>query len=126
MAKKYYAVKAGRIPGIYRTWDEVKEQVNGYSGAIYKSFETLQEAELFISSSIEQVSGNKKVDTISENLNSKIDEKIANLSEDEIVAFVDGSYNPEAEKAGFGTIIISKGEISTRHINLLENNSVKI
>ena len=109
MAKKYYAVKAGRIPGIYRTWDEVKEQVNGYSGAIYKSFETLQEAELFISNSIEQVSGNKKVDTISENLNSKIDEKIANLSEDEIVAFVDGSYNPEAEKAGFGTIIISKG-----------------
>lgn len=109
MAKKYYAIKAGRIPGVYQTWDEAKEQVNGYSGAIYKSFATLHEAEQFISDSIEQVSDNKKDDTISENLNSQIDEKIATLSEDEIVAFVDGSYNPEAEKAGFGTIIISKG-----------------
>lgn len=109
MAKKYYAVKSGRIPGIYQTWDEAKEQVNGYSGAIYKSFATLQEAEHFISGSIEQTNDSKKDDSISENLNKEINEKIASLSEDEVVAFVDGSYNPEAEKAGFGTIIISKG-----------------
>ena len=25
MGKKYYAVKVGRIPGIYQTWDETKE-----------------------------------------------------------------------------------------------------
>ena len=105
MAKKYYAVKAGRIPGIYQTWDEAKEQVNGYSGAIYKSFTTLHEAEQYILGTIEEVNG----DTLSENLNREIDEKIASLSEDEVIAFVDGSYNSKAEKAGFGTIIISKG-----------------
>ena len=28
---KFYAVKEGKKPGIYHTWDECKEQVNGYS-----------------------------------------------------------------------------------------------
>lgn len=109
MGKKYYAVKVGRIPGIYQTWDETKEQINGYSGAVYKGFTTLHDAEQFILESNEQVSDNKKENVTSGDLNNQIEEKIANLSEDEVVAFVDGSYNAEKEKAGFGTIIISKG-----------------
>ena len=37
MAKKtYYAVKVGKNPGIYRTWEQTKEQVEGFSGAVYK------------------------------------------------------------------------------------------
>ena len=48
MAKKnYYAVKQGKVPGIYRTWDACKAQVHGYPGAIYKGFERLEEAEVF-------------------------------------------------------------------------------
>ena len=38
--KKYYAVKIGKKPGIYQTWAQTKEQVDGFSGAIYKSFST--------------------------------------------------------------------------------------
>lgn len=38
---KIYAVKKGRVPGIYRNWDETKKQVNGFSGAEYKSFENI-------------------------------------------------------------------------------------
>lgn len=60
MGKKYYAVKVGRIPGIYQTWDETKEQINGYSGAVYKGFTTLHDAEQFILESNEQASDNKK------------------------------------------------------------------
>lgn len=41
---KYYAVKNGRTPGIYRSWDECKNQVTGYSNAIYKSFKSEIEA----------------------------------------------------------------------------------
>ncbi|MGN1272722.1 MAG: ribonuclease H family protein [Lactobacillus sp.] len=41
---KIYAVKKGRIPGVYRNWDEAKEQVNGFSGAEYKSFENITDA----------------------------------------------------------------------------------
>ena len=37
MAKnKYYAVRKGRIPGIYRTWSECQKQVTGYPGAVFK------------------------------------------------------------------------------------------
>ena len=41
MAKnKYYAVRKGRIPGIYRTWSECQKQVTGYPGAVFKGFVT--------------------------------------------------------------------------------------
>lgn len=45
---KYYAVKVGRKPGIYLSWDECKMQVDRYSGAVYKSFSNENEAKMFI------------------------------------------------------------------------------
>lgn len=49
MPKKFYAVRAGREgPGIYDTWDRCRAQVQGFSGAVYKSFPTLAEAEAFL------------------------------------------------------------------------------
>lgn len=45
---KFYAVKKGRIPGIYNSWPECQKQVTGFSGAVYKSFVTLREAEEFM------------------------------------------------------------------------------
>ena len=45
MAKtKYYVVWVGREPGIYPNWAECAEQVNGFSGAKYKAFETEAQA----------------------------------------------------------------------------------
>jgi hypothetical protein len=32
--QKYYAVRAGVSPGVYRTWEECLAQINGYPGAI--------------------------------------------------------------------------------------------
>lgn len=43
--QKYYVVWAGREPGIYSTWDECKRQVIGAKGALFKSYESLNEAE---------------------------------------------------------------------------------
>lgn len=37
-AKKTYAVRKGRQPGIYYSWPEAEKQVNGFPGAEYKSF----------------------------------------------------------------------------------------
>ena len=48
--KKFYAVKKGKNPGIYETWDEAKEQVTGFPSPIYKSFNTKEEAEEFLHS----------------------------------------------------------------------------
>ncbi|KAK0089890.1 hypothetical protein PV325_004913 [Microctonus aethiopoides] len=44
----YYAVARGRNPGIYKTWDECRAEVNKYSGAVYKKFTTISEAKSFI------------------------------------------------------------------------------
>jgi len=45
---KYYAIKKGKKVGIFTSWDEVKNYVNGYDGALYKSFKTKKEAEDFL------------------------------------------------------------------------------
>ena len=45
MAVKYYVVKSGRKTGIFNTWAECKALVDGFSGAVYKSFKTKKEAE---------------------------------------------------------------------------------
>jgi ribonuclease HI len=46
--KKYYAVKIGREPGIYRNWDDCKAQVDGYTNAQFKGFSNLEEAEAYL------------------------------------------------------------------------------
>jgi ribonuclease HI len=46
--KQYYAVRVGREPGIYRTWEECKTQVDGYAKAQYKGFGSLEEAEEYM------------------------------------------------------------------------------
>jgi len=42
--KKYYVVWAGRKRGIYPDWDTCKKQIDGFTGAQYKSFESQQGA----------------------------------------------------------------------------------
>ena len=52
MAKKrFYVVWNGLVPGIYHSWDECQEQIKGVKQALYKSFDTLEEAERAYSSS---------------------------------------------------------------------------
>ncbi len=44
--KNYYVVLEGKNPGVYETWDQCKEQVDGFSGAKFKKIKanTSQEA----------------------------------------------------------------------------------
>lgn len=41
---KFYAVKKGRTPGVYRTWDAAKKQVDGFPNAEFKSFSKVTDA----------------------------------------------------------------------------------
>lgn len=88
--KKFYAVKKGKCVGIYNTWDECKSQVNGFSGAEYKSFLTMDEAK-------EYVYGKKEIVIKDE----------SNLVE----AYVDGSYEHCIREYGSGVIILKNGEV---------------
>nr|CCC91599.1 putative ribonuclease H1 [Trypanosoma congolense IL3000] len=46
--RKFYAVAAGRQRGVFDTWEECQRQVTGFSGARFKAFSTLQDAQLFV------------------------------------------------------------------------------
>ena len=118
--KKYYAVRIGKVPGIYETWNDCTAQVNGVSGAEYKSFSTIEEATAYIQndSVIEKISDTVDVTDI----NSDIQERINSLNEDEVVAFVDGSYDDHIKKSGFGVIIIDNKLIETQLYKAFSEN----
>ncbi len=45
MAKnKAYVVFAGHSPGVYTDWEDVLDETKGFSGAVYKGYQTLEEA----------------------------------------------------------------------------------
>ncbi len=46
--QKYYAVRIGRVPGVYKTLEEYQEQVNGFSCAKSKVFKDEKSAEAYV------------------------------------------------------------------------------
>lgn len=83
---RYYAVKVGREIGIFENWSDAEKQVKGYSGAKYKSFSSLGEAENYLHESPSSVSST-------------------------VEAYVDGSFNSEVGVYGSGIVIVSKNKI---------------
>lgn len=80
---KFYAVKAGRKIGIFNSWEECKEQVNGFPNAVYKSFGSFEEAENYFS-------------------------KTTRLSNENVIknsAYIDGSFNKENNIFSYAGII---------------------
>lgn len=43
--QKYYVVWQGHHPGIYNSWEKCNAEVKNFPGAVYKSFESKEEAE---------------------------------------------------------------------------------
>jgi len=89
---KWYAVVSGKIPGIYNSWSETQKMVIGYSGAIFKSFETKKEAEEFFVSSSSSSSSKK---------NAKKEDFLPLAFKTTI--YTDGSF--KKDKCGFGIVI---------------------
>ena len=45
MARKWYAVYVGHVPGVYDEWPEYQVQVSSFSGGSQKGFDSRAEAE---------------------------------------------------------------------------------
>lgn len=50
----FYAVRKGMQPGIYESWEECREQIDHYSGALFKKTKTREEAEAYMNKVDEQ------------------------------------------------------------------------
>ena len=104
---KYYAVKCGRIPGIYRTWEGCQKQVEGFSRAVYRSFKTYEEAQNYLDSANQ--------DTPEENVSP------VTCPKGHLLAYVDGSYYDKAGRYSYGCVIITpSGE--EIHLSGSDNN----
>ena len=96
MKKKYYAVKNGYKIGIFENWDECHKQINGYSGAVYKSFPSKKAASEYLTGKTED----------------KINDENNLPEENEVFAYVDGSYDIKTGAYSYGVILIfHNGEI---------------
>ncbi|MDK2786695.1 MAG: ribonuclease H-related protein, partial [Thermotoga sp.] len=85
--KKYYAVRKGRVPGIYESWEEAEKQVKGFPGAEYKSFEKIEYAKAY--------------------LEGKDECTCPKLDEETMIAYVDGSYEVVC---GSGVVLCYRGK----------------
>lgn len=90
---KYYAVKKGYTTGIFKSWEECEKQVKGFSGAIFKSFKTEEEALLYMDD---------------------VKKEVPNFG---LIAYVDGSFNVKTKEYGYGCVIIEGQKVIAKISN---------
>ncbi|KAJ4458577.1 hypothetical protein PAPYR_5539 [Paratrimastix pyriformis] len=56
----FYAVANGRHPGVYRSWDKARTEVEGFSQCCHQRFDTRAEARKFIAERAASVSANQR------------------------------------------------------------------
>ncbi|KAL3318432.1 Ribonuclease H1 [Cichlidogyrus casuarinus] len=90
----YYAVRNGRVPGVYNSWSECHQNVSGFPRAIYKKFHTHSEALTFCKGPTEHPTASAKIHE------SRVDENTVDWT----VVYTDGSCKgPQSNRrAGIG------------------------
>ena len=98
--KKVYAVRKGRTPGIYMTWDDCKAQVDGFAGAEYKSFADPAEAAAYLGIPVQDAGEERFPEGVR--------------------AYVDGSYDIATGRFSCGVVMIrtsADGSMKTRELS---------
>lgn len=104
---KVYAVKKGKTPGIYMTWDDCKAQVDGFPGAEYKSFADPADAAAYLG--IESAGSAKAEERFPAGVR----------------AYVDGSYDAASGRFSCGVVMIrtsEDGSVKTRELKEAYDN----
>lgn len=122
--KKYYAVANGRTPGIYTTWfgpGGAEEQIRGYTGARYKGFPTLAEAQQWLKNPVapKQTSRGGHTDTTRTH---------ETVPPDAIIIYTDGGCRGNPGPGGYGAVIIdgTKRTELSRGYRLSTNNRMEL
>ena len=119
--KKYYAVKKGKTPGIYETWDECSRNVTGVPGAQFKGFATIEEAREYLGAPLPEKSGYGLLEDRKSELIAYMKRLIGSS---DAIAFVDGSYDSSTGDFAYGMLIYHDGvyeEFSEKFINDARN-----
>lgn len=104
----YYAVKVGRVVGVYTNWLDCKKQIDKFKGPVYKKFSEYEDAVNFVHSGVMSYYEKK---------HAKSALVIKDLEYDkEKTIYVDGGFNKHTKPYGFGCVVNSEG------VDLIENN----
>lgn len=99
-AKKYYAVKKGKIAGVFENWNECRNSVEGYPGAEYKGFPSMKEAQAYLGIAEDPMTDTERPE------------------EGWLLAYVDGSYEDSLKKYAFGCVfLLPDGHIYVQYGN---------
>lgn len=113
--KKFYAVAAGRVPGIYSRWfgdTGAHAQVHGFPGAVYKGFGTYEEARAFMDSPPKPFrrkpsAGNGRSKTAAGKAPKNEAPPPPAVDGDRIVIYTDGGARPtNPGPGGYGAVIL--------------------
>lgn len=105
MGKFYYVVKEGRNPGIYSNWAECEKEVIGFKGAQYKKFKSKKEALDYLNIGEDEL---VDIEDNSINKEDKLDKKIKELGDKEIISYVDGSFDLNSFTYSYGVVLLTK------------------
>ena len=120
MAKKFYVVWQGRQTGIFTDWTTCKLQVDGFTGARYKSFPTQAEAEAAFSGGANAVrksaSSNGTGAKLSKSTSATTVKTYTQTDIDKMPEhtkiFTDGGCDPNPGKAGSGMAVYREGKVA--------------
>lgn len=139
-AKKFYAVRKGKTTGVFSTWNDCKASVDGFPGAEYKGFATLEEARAYLGDAdVVKQTGSDSVERPKRGDDSERAERPKSGDGSEraerpknrndsglaerpkpgcLLAYVDGSYEDSIKKYAFGCVFITEaGDIYTEFGN---------
>lgn len=117
MAKKFYVVWQGKVPGIYTDWNSCKSQVDKFAGAKYKSFPTLAEAEqAYIGVHVQSTASKKtpvkkRAPSTAATVKTYTSAEIATMPI-EVKIYTDGGCDPNPGKAGSGMAVYRNEEVA--------------
>lgn len=116
-AKKFYAVKKGKVTGVFNNWNDCKASVDGFPGAEYKGFATLQEACDYAGVAIADV----ELAVVPSRMGTEDavrKDATESPASDTLLAYVDGSYDDSLKKYAFGCVfLLPDGRIYTEFGN---------
>ena len=103
--QKFYAVKNGRQTGIFMTWDECKDKITGYKGAVFKSFSNIDDAKKFLGCDDFSDDMENQKDKEEQMYHTKEEDIFKDLRKDEMIAYIDGSYEDSSKYFSYAGVM---------------------
>lgn len=97
---KIYAVRKGKKTGKFYNWETCKFSIDGFSGAEYKSFKTEHDADVYLG--LVKEDNSPKME--------KLENEVA-ISEDNCIAYVDGSFNSDNNTYSCGVVLLTSDNV---------------